>query len=609
MATLRVFMSSDNNIRIEPVGDISNADWESVTNWWSLGVNQNIQTVYIDVPVPEFSQRKLWLRENWKNLGNELIIDEKVIVALKSVEGLMGKFIELSNRSEAQANKFNFDWVKFSNPLFELTEFQKRNIVALIEMPNGANFSVPGAGKTLTTLAIWEYFRSIKDVNRLLVVCPRSAFEAWETDVKILSRQPVINQFDEDPIEFDTEILYVNYEQLENRQRLTKLVRWMDQQPTMLVIDEAHRIKGGGFSIRWRACRELANHSKRVDLLTGTPMPQSQEDLRNLLTLSWQNIPREFFSDSRLSGLKRGGVFVRTTKQELKLPPMIITQVELPMSKVQKDIYSALRRSFVGQFEMSENDSNFFSRRGKAVMTLIAVAANPGLLMRVIKDDAYLGMTWPPRELAGSERLMTLLENYVSHEIPAKYQWVSRFVAKATSEGKKVLIWSTFIANLIALKRLLEPYEPALIYGASTQDERKSELKRFRTSESCSVLLSNPQTLGEGVSLHKDCHDAIYLDRNYNAGLYLQSLDRIHRLGLDPNQVTNIFILESAGSIDQRIALRLQDKIQRLGLYLNDSGLVEVSLPNPDDDIIPEALLGLDELDLSDLYQHLKEDD
>lgn len=606
MATLSVYMSSDNNIRIEPVGEISNKEWEDVVNWWSLGSNENTKASYVDVPIPEFSQRKLWLRENWKSLGNELIIENKVIDVLKCVESLVDQFVELSKNSNVQADKFNFDTIKLTH---SLTKFQKLNVVSLLKMPNGANFSVPGAGKTLTTLAIWEYYRSIKDIDRLLIVCPRSAFEAWETDVRMLSRQPVINQFSDDFIEPKTEILYINYEQLENKRRLERLVRWVDEKPTMLVIDEAHRIKGGGFSIRWRACRKLANHSKRVDLLTGTPMPQSQEDLRNLFTLSWKNIPREFFSDSRLSDLKRGGVFVRTTKQELELPPMRITQIQLQMSEVQRDVYSALRRSFIGHFAMSESDSNFFGHRGKAVMTLIAAATNPGLLMKAVNEDAYLGMTWPPKELAGSERLMTVLERYVSHEMPAKYEWVSRFVAKAASEGKKVLIWSTFIANLIALKRLLDPYDPAIIYGATSQDERKSELKKFRTSKSCYVLLSNPQTLGEGVSLHKDCHDAIYLDRNYNAGLYLQSLDRIHRLGLDPNQETNIFILESIGSVDQRIAIRLQDKIQRLGLYLNDSGLVTVSLPNPDEDNIPETLLGLDELDLNDLYNHLKDDD
>ena len=142
----------------------------------------------------------------------------------------------------------------------------------------------------------------------------------------------------------------------------------------MLVIDEAHRIKGGGASIRWRACLELSRHSKRVDLLTGTPMPQSQEDLRNLFSLSWSGVPREFFSDSRLSALKRGGVFVRTTKKELQLPSMKITSIELPMTRVQKDVYSALKQSFVGQFELSSTDSIYFTRKGKAVMTMIAAA-------------------------------------------------------------------------------------------------------------------------------------------------------------------------------------------------------------------------------------------
>jgi SNF2 family DNA or RNA helicase len=203
---------------------------------------------------------------------------------------------------------------------------------------------------------------------------------------------------------------------------------------------------------------------------------------------------------------------------------------------------------------------------------------------------------------------MSVLENYASHEIPRKYHWISCYVAKAASEGRKVLIWSTFIANLQALKRLLEPYDPALIYGATDQEDRKSELAKFRHSKNCSVLLSNPQTLGEGVSLHKECHEAIYLDRNYNAGQYLQSLDRIHRLGLPADQETSVFILESVGSIDLRVARRLQDKIERLGFYLNDADLAAVSLPSGDDDDLPDSIVGIDEVDLDDLYQHLKQD-
>ena len=475
-------------------------------------------------------------------------------------------------------------------------------------MNHGANFSVPGAGKTSTTLAVWEYFMREGKLNKLLVVCPRSAFEAWRQEPSLVLENDIsIHQFSDEPIPSDTKLLFVNYEQLENQSRLDRLINWTHASPTMLAIDEAHRIKGGANSIRWRACLELSSKATRVDILTGTPMPQSQDDLRNLLNLSWHGIPRSFFSDTKLGSLKRGGVFVRTTKHELNLPPMRIEAVPLPMGDIQSEIYSALRQTFAGQFGIADGDRSYFERRGKAVMTLLAVATNPGLMMRHYGDDSFLGFTWPPVGLQGSERLVTILEKYATHEISSKYQWVAKFVAKAASENRKVLIWSTFVGNLLALQRLLEPYDPVVIYGSINQEDRESELKKFRHSSSCSVLLSNPQTLGEGVSLHKECHEAIYVDRSYNAGLYLQSLDRIHRLGLASNQETTVYVLESEGSIDQRVGRRLEAKIDKLGVYLNDAGLVKVSLPSDETDTPPEALIGLDDLDINDLLDHLKQ--
>ena len=606
MQSLKISKSSEFIIRIEPVGIMLEEVWESVVDWWSVGKKTDTGAKFVEVSIPDFSQKKLWLRENWTSLGYNVTIEDEVRLALRVVDGVMEKFVELASSDGANVAPTGLDRIQTIRPL---TEFQVRNIMCLIRMPNGANFSVPGSGKTLTTLALWEFFRTSGSIDRMLIVCPRSAFEAWESDSRMLVRRPHINLFTDEPIDAFTEVLYVNYEQLENEQRLTRLGKWLAQGHGMLVIDEAHRIKAGGTSIRWRACSHLAHQSKRIDILTGTPMPQSQDDLRNLLSVSWRGIPREFFSDARLSSLRRGGVFVRTTKNELELPQMKITYVELPMSNIQQEVYRALRRSFIGQFDISTADSTYFGRRGKAIMTLIAAATNPGLLMRSINEDAYLGLTWPPKALTGHTRLLSVVADYASHEIPEKYQWVARYVAKAANEGRKVLIWSTFVANLLALKRLLEPYDPAVIYGNTSMELRKVELSKFRNSPSCSVLLSNPQTLGEGISLHQECHEAIYLDRSYNAGLYLQSLDRIHRLGLPRDQVTNVFILQSEGSIDYRIARRLEDKIQRLGLYLNDAGLVEASIPGLDDEVLPNESSGLDEVDLNDIYKHLMSND
>ena len=98
-------------------------------------------------------------------------------------------------------------------------------------------------------------------------------------------------------------------------------------------------------------------------------------------------------------------------------------------------------------------------------------------------------------------------------------------------------------------------YEPALIYGGVPSEAssptalltRESELQRFREDPSCMILLANPAAMSEGVSLHQVCHDAIYVDRTFNAGQHLQSIDRIHRLGLPPDTETNLTFLVNHG--------------------------------------------------------------
>ena len=212
MHTLKISLALDSKIRIEPVGVMPDEVWDGVVDWWSLGRKLDSKSKIIFVSIPDFSQRKIWLRENWKSLGYELTIDDEVKVALKSVDGLIAKFEELAVRDDADVASINLDVIKVNRPL---TEFQKKNIRFLIGMPNGANFSVPGAGKTLTTLALWEFFRASAELDRMLIVCPRSAFEAWESDSSMLFRNPSISLFNDEPIDSLTEVLYVNYEQLE----------------------------------------------------------------------------------------------------------------------------------------------------------------------------------------------------------------------------------------------------------------------------------------------------------------------------------------------------------------------------------------------------------
>ena len=110
--------------------------------------------------------------------------------------------------------------------------------------------------------------------------------------------------------------------------------------------------------------------------------------------------------------------------------------------------------------------------------------------------------------------------------------------------------------------------------------------------------------MSEGISLHHECHEAIYVDRSFNAGQFLQSVDRIHRLGLDPNEHTRIRVLTCTGTIDEVVANRLEIKTTALGLMLDDPELALLQLTDEDD-----TDYTLDAQDREALVQHLRRRD
>ena len=83
------------------------------------------------------------------------------------------------------------------------------------------------------------------------------------------------------------------------------------------------------------------------------------------------------------------------------------------------------------------------------------------------------------------------------------------------------------------------------------------------------MLIANPSSLAESISLHRHCHHAIYVDRTFNGAHYMQSLDRIHRVGLDSDTQTRYDILQSERSIDQTVHGRLMTKQRNMERFLN----------------------------------------
>lgn len=123
----------------------------------------------------------------------------------------------------------------------------------LATMKRAANFSVPGAGKTAMTYGAFAYLSSsaMNEVNKVLVISPLNAFEAWRAEfIEVFGDKRSLHfmnlkDFD-NPGDIRTDwgianVIVINYESLFGW-KLSVLNALIDEK-TMIVFDEVHRIK------------------------------------------------------------------------------------------------------------------------------------------------------------------------------------------------------------------------------------------------------------------------------------------------------------------------------------------------------------------------------
>lgn len=495
-----------------------------------------------------------------------------------------------------------------------LKPFQVRDLAHLLSLPHGANFSVPGAGKTTVAFAL--HLLAAQNNEHLLVICPKAAFPAWRTIIAETMDPRAPNGGAEDFIvlsgaEVDTDRLlrsgarrFVMSYDLMVRQQAT-ISAYLARQPVHLIVDESHRMKSGMASQRGAFLLSIAALPARRDILTGTPMPQDANDLASQLGFLW---PGQGYDLRLQRGASPrnvlGHLYVRTTKQELGLPDAIRHYHKVPMREGQLALYSIVRSEALRQLTkvISSSAQPDYLRARKSVMRLLQLSVNPTLALQSMVTD--------------HRSISSGVVDLVIEEGPsAKMRAVASHARELAREGRKSVIWTIFTGNILDLEVLLADLNPVSLYGAvpsgdfSDPSTREGRLRRFHIDERCQVLVANPAAAGEGISLHTVCHDAIYLDRSYVSTHYLQSIDRIHRLGLPPGSETNIHIYRTAapreiGSIDLSVSRRLALKIRNLQQLLNDPDLHKMALDEEDAD--DPLDLNVDLQDLVDLVEELE---
>jgi SNF2 family DNA or RNA helicase len=507
-----------------------------------------------------------------------------------------------------------------------LKPYQVPAVAHAIAVKNAANFSVPGSGKTAVVLSVFAILRARKELDKIVVIGPRSSFMPWEEEfyacflrkprsIRISgSRRDRLRLF---RLADAKELVLLTYQMANNDQG--NLISLLQRHRTLLVLDESHNIKrleGGTWAT---AVIDIGTHANRRMILTGTPAPHSATDLWSQMSFLWPNPPVLGSKDQFKYRVEREDtqslqrlreelfpLYWRIRKRDLHLPRPRFHRIPLKLRPYQRAIYTVLAAKVLSEVVKAPTERTRLRLWRKARMVrLLQAASNPALLTQYSTEFQV-----PPLSAAGLS-VDQLIENYHQYETPVKLDFAVKLARQLTKKGQKVLIWSAFVHNIRTVERALSDLHPRIIYGDVPKDEnedlefnREKMIHDFRTSSRYPILIANPSACAESVSLHKVCLHAIYLDRTFNGAHYMQSLDRIHRVGMKPGDKVHYYLLQSEETIDAVIDQRLEEKQGRM-LKLLDEDFSIMSLEYAAGEFSEETEEGRDYVAL---VEHLRRD-
>lgn len=546
-------------------------------------------------------------------ISAELCFSDNVSDAVNQYAMEEEKFAEFSekareirdNHCEKDDFKAFVDSVSVNLRNRSLYELQLLSAYHLAFAQNACNFSVPGAGKTSVVYGAFAYLSNLaptdkKYVDKLLIISPLSAFGPWELEYEeCFGEKPSTKRLNGTvSVEEKKQYLYslnpakITLLSYASVPKLTEeLIYFLRNNKVMVVLDEAHKIKNTNGGITASGVLDIAAYCSSRVVLTGTPAPNGYEDLYNLYKFIWPTkkvIPFEVYQlkdmskaseDSRVETLLHAiePFFIRVKKSDLGITPATENApIIVPMGESQRRIYDIIEKKYMSDI-VSNKDSRFKQDLVKArLIRMMQAATNPALLSVPLKKFADYG-GFDADVVGEDDILIRDILQYTSNEVPAKFVKAKEIIEKIISEGGKVIVWAIYVKNILDFEEYLKSQgiDCKTLYGATpvatgdededTVETREKIIADFhRKDSSFSVIIANPFAVSESISLHKVCHNAIYIERSFNAAHFIQSKDRIHRYGLKPGTQTNYYYLLSENSIDEVIHDRLIAKETRL---------------------------------------------
>ena len=415
--------------------------------------------------------------------------------------------------------KYELNYSQKTQPLQHQTEatnfVRDNNVVAL--------FDEMGLGKTKIVLDALLQNLHTGDINCAMVICKKTLVHNWENEIdKHTHLHSIILRGSdrEKGMRFMANMPFyiINYDAL--IKEVKRLHMLLKIKKAAIVLDESHRIKDP-HSKAAQSLFLLAPLAKKRIIISGTPVANKPFDIwsqfyfldsGNLLGTNYESFKKEYsidFKNNKLNKIKMQelrdmikSVSIRRLKQDvLELPDKKFESILVDLKGKQKDMYNQLKNDLY--LEISNMDGNQIIDKSenilKRLLRLNQIASNPKLI-----DESY-------------------------DEEPVKFSILDKLIKDILGKNEKLIIWSSFIENILTLKSKYKKYGAVTIFGKMNIEDRNSAVIKFLNDTDCKILIANPPATPEGLTLTA-ANNAIYVDRSFNLVDYIQSQDRIHRI-------------------------------------------------------------------------------
>lgn len=394
-------------------------------------------------------------------------------------------------------------------------------------------FNDPGTGKTLSVTWACDYLMNIKQIKRVLIICPLSIMQAaWQNDIfkGAMHRKVGVAYGSKEKrtqvINSDAEFVIINFDGVAVVEDVIANAGF-----DMIVIDEANAYKTAT-TTRWKTLNRILKPDTWLWMLTGTPASQSPLDAYGLAKLvSPSSTPRSFTmyrdqvmhkitqfkwvpkvdAQHTVSTLLQPAI--RFTKEEcLDLPEMLYAERDVPLTPQQLKYYEKLRKVMAVQAAGEE-------------ITAVNAAAKLNKLLQISCGAVY-----------------TDNDEVVSFDASNRMAVLKEVIDESSH---KVLVFVPFRHSIEIIYDELrrDGYTADMIHGGVPAGRRTDIFKKFQEQADPRVLIIQPQAASHGVTLHA-ANTVVWWSPITSYETYAQANARVHRAG----QVNKCLVVKLQGS-------------------------------------------------------------